>query len=90
MSGEKEKEMMEWLKVGQSFGEENKGEEGSKRRNVKNYMGENLEEQKKKFFNVEKRKGAADFIDEDLGEAEEADGEGKRGKSLQKVCLVCI
>ena len=57
----KDLQTLDWLKVGQSFIVQS---DIPKRKNVPNYMGEDLIEQSKKFFNVDKRKSAADYIDD--------------------------
>ena len=59
---------LDWLKVGQSFVQPTPATPipPSKRKNIPNYLGEDLIEQSKKFFNVDKRKSAADYIDEDF------------------------
>lgn len=59
---------LDWLKVGQSFVQTTPSTSNPppKRKNIPNYLGEDLIEQSKKFFNVDKRKSAADYIDEDF------------------------
>ena len=47
---------LDWLKVGQSFIPP--ASDPPKRKNIPNYLGEDLFEQSKKFFNVDKRKNA--------------------------------
>lgn len=49
----------DWLKAGKSF------YEPQKRQNINNYLGEDLNAQSKKFFNIETRKKASDFIQEE-------------------------
>lgn len=65
--------LQNWLSIGQSFVEnaEKSPKTQPNRGNRSNYLGEDLQEQAKKFFNVEKRRVAADFIDEEVLNYEE-------------------
>ena len=54
---------LDWLNIGKSFIVQ-KVEPIIQRKKHPNVLGEDLIEQSKKFFNVEKRKGAADFLDD--------------------------
>lgn len=79
-----------WMKIGQSF--ISAPTDPPKRKNIANYLGEDLIEQSKKFFNVDKRKSAADFIDDALsGEEEDSkvnEAPSERGKTFEKPVLI--
>lgn len=75
---------LNWLNIGQSF--VLPPPETHTRKNIPNYLGEDLIEQSKKFFNVDKRKSAADYIDDQFS----CSSEEKKLKSMKKVILSLI
>lgn len=80
----KEKEMMEWLKVGQSFGEENKGDSGSKRRNVANYMGKILMNRRKSSLMWKRGKERRISLMRILLRQKREMGKGKGGRAYKR------